>query len=131
MHSVLKSQTTVPYSSPSESPHKEVTGTILPDNKQGLDVNLPLHDPYIDMVMLALVGYQPEPTYNEVTRVEVSTTRVDYEFKIDGSPQFSVRITNTNTAFPTVTVVALLGLLLENNDGLLLESGDALLKEGA
>lgn len=107
----------------------KVTGTDLPGNKHGMDVSLPSHDPYMDMVNLALQGYQPEPVYDSVERINVSSTQVDYEFDCDGIRQFSVSVTNIDTAYPTVTVNSEATMLVEDADKLLLETGDELLKE--
>lgn len=108
----------------------KVTGTNLQSNtKHAMDVYLPAHDPYLDLVNLALQGFQPEPSYTSVERVSISSTQVDYEFDLDGVRQFSVSVTNINTAFPTATVNTEAALALEDGFQLLQENGDELLKE--
>lgn len=122
-----------PTSAVEDSTHyKEVSGTELPGTKYGMDVSLPLHDPYINLVTLALVGNQPEPVYDEIVRTSISTTQIDYVFNLSSTRQFYVSVTNIDTSFPTALVVTNSTLVQESGDALLLETGtDDLLKETA
>ena len=108
-----------------------VTGTNLPGEKRGMDVSLPSHDPYIDLVHLVLIGNQPEENYDSVERIEVSSTQVNYIFKSGSSTQFTISVTGIDTAFPIASILGagIDNLLLESGDNLLLESGDLLLPE--
>lgn len=106
-----------------------VTGTSY-GAKRGLDVFNVGPGSISELVRLALVGFQPEPNYNSITMFSDTEGTVDYIFRLSGEEQFTVRITNADTALPTATViVAVNNLLLEDGDFILLENGDQLLLE--
>ena len=88
-------------------------------------------DPTADLVQLALLGDQPEPNFDSVTKSSPATGQYNYTFSLSSVRQFTVEVTGVGTEFPTAGAVQEQALALEQSpaDQILLESGDELLKE--